>query len=181
MEIRESFIKGLFEITPKLFKDERGFFFESFSKRELQKIGVEKEFVQDNQSFSIKGVVRGLHFQKLPNAQAKLVRVVKGKVLDVAVDLRPGSPTFGQWDSVILDAEKCNMFYIPEGFAHGFSALEETVLLYKCTDFYNKQAEGGIRFDDPDLKIDWQVTSPIVSEKDIELPNFSEIKNSTGF
>jgi dTDP-4-dehydrorhamnose 3,5-epimerase len=175
MEIRESFIKGLVEITPKIFKDERGYFFESFSKRALQQAGIYEEFVQDNQSFSTPGVIRGLHFQRAPFGQAKLVRVVKGKALDVAVDLRKGSPTFGQYDSVILDAEKNNMFYVPDGFAHGFSALEETVLLYKCTNFYNKESECGIRFDDPQLKINWCVNTPLVSDKDKELKFLADL------
>jgi dTDP-4-dehydrorhamnose 3,5-epimerase len=175
MEIRESFIKGLFEITPRLFKDERGFFFESFNKKTLEKVGITQEFVQDNQSFSVKGVIRGLHFQRPPYSQAKLVRVVKGKALDVAVDLRRNSTTFGQYDSVVLDAEKNNMFFVPEGFAHGFAALEDTVLLYKCTNFYNKDSESGIRYDDPELKINWEVKEPIISEKDLILKYMSEL------
>jgi len=173
MEVKESFIKGLFEITPPIFKDERGFFFESFSKKVLESIGVKKEFVQDNQSFSIKGVIRGLHFQRPPYSQGKLVRIVKGKALDVAVDLRRNSPTFGQYDSIVLDAEKNNMFYVPEGFAHGFAALEETILLYKCTNYYNKESESGIKYNDPELNIDWGVKNPIVSEKDLLLKHLS--------
>lgn len=175
MEIRESYIKGLFELTPKIFADERGHFFESFNKKVLEKIGVKSEFVQDNQSFSKPGVIRGLHFQRPPYSQAKLVRVIKGKVLDVAVDLRRNSPTFGQYDMVLLDSERSNMLYVPEGFAHGFVALEETILFYKCTNFYNKESESGIRYDDPELNIDWQIKNPIVSEKDITLKYMSEL------
>lgn len=175
MEVRESFIKGLYEITPKIFRDERGMFFESYSKKVLAEVGINQEFVQDNQSFSHKDVLRGLHFQRPPYSQAKLVRVVKGKALDVAVDLRRNSPTFGQYDTVILDAEKANMFYVPEGFAHGFAALEDTVLLYKCTNFYNKESESGVRYDDPELKIDWMVKKPIVSEKDQVLKYMNDL------
>jgi len=176
MEVRESYIKGLLEITPRIFKDDRGHFFESYSKREFEKIGIFDDFVQDNQSYSIPNVVRGLHFQKPPFAQAKLVRVLKGRVLDVAVDLRPDSPTFGKFDSIILDAEKGNMFYIPEGFAHGFSALGEAIFHYKCSNFYNKESEGGICYNDPDLNINWMIKNPIVSEKDLELGKLAGLK-----
>jgi dTDP-4-dehydrorhamnose 3,5-epimerase len=169
MEFRELTIKGLFEITPKKFKDERGFFFESFNEKTFKEAGLDLKFVQDNQSFSIAGVVRGLHFQKPPFAQGKLVRVLKGKILDVAVDLRPGSATFGRWEALLLDDEKNNMIYVPEGFAHGFAALEVSSVLYKCTNIYNKPSESGIHWADPDLKIDWKVNQPIVSEKDLEL------------
>lgn len=176
MEVRESHIKGLLEITPRIFKDDRGYFFESYSKREFEKIGIFDDFVQDNQSYSIPNVIRGLHFQKPPFAQAKLVRVLKGRVLDVAVDLRPGSPTYGQYDSVVLDAEKGNMFYIPEGFAHGFSTLGEAIFHYKCSNFYHKESEGGVVYNDPDLNINWMITNPIVSEKDLELGKLTALK-----
>jgi len=179
MEVRESFIKGLLEITPRIFKDDRGYFYESHSKREFEKIGITHEFVQDNQSYSIPNVVRGLHFQRPPFSQAKLVRVLKGKVLDVAVDLRRNSPTFGQYDSVILDAELGNMFFVPEGFAHGFAALEEAVFHYKCTNFYHKDSESGICYNDPDLKIDWKIKDPIVSDKDLVLKTLSELKKAS--
>jgi dTDP-4-dehydrorhamnose 3,5-epimerase len=169
MQFRESFIKDLIEITPKLFHDERGFFFESYSQAMFKSNGISATFVQDNQSYSKKNVLRGLHYQTCAFAQGKLVRVIKGKALDVAVDLRKDSPTYGKYDSVVLDDVKCNMLYIPEGFAHGFLALEETVLIYKCTNVYNKGSEGGILWNDPDLNIDWQVKNPIISEKDREL------------
>ena len=175
---RESFIKGLFEITPRIFKDERGYFFESYSKKLFEENGISVEFVQDNQSLSAKNVLRGLHFLKEPHAQAKLVRVITGRVLDVAIDLRKDSPTFGKYDSIVLDSEKGNMFYIPTGFAHGFLSLEEgTIFAYKCTDFYNKAAESGLLWNDPDINIDWGITNPLVSEKDIQLPSFKEISN----
>ena len=175
---RESFIKGLFEITPRIFKDERGYFFESYSKKLFEENGIGVEFVQDNQSLSAKNVLRGLHFQKEPHAQAKLVRVITGRVLDVAIDLRKDSPTFGKYDSVVLDSEKGNMFYIPAGFAHGFLTLEEeTIFAYKCTNFYNKASESGILWNDPDINIDWGIANPLVSEKDMQLPSFKEISN----
>ena len=173
MQFRESFIKNLFEITPKLFHDERGFFFESYSQAVFKANGINAAFVQDNQSYSKKNVLRGLHYQTGAFAQGKLVRVIKGKALDVAVDLRKDSPTYGKYDSVILDDVKCNMLYIPEGFAHGFLALEETILTYKCTSVYNKSSEGGIIWNDPDLNIDWQAKDPIISEKDMELKYFN--------
>lgn len=172
MEFKESFIKGLFEIQPRIFEDERGFFFESYNKDAFAKHGLDFDFVQDNQSFSVKGVLRGLHFQKEPFAQGKLVRVVKGKVLDVVVDLRRSSPTFGQHATFVLEAEKNNMVYVPEGFAHGFLALEEAIFMYKCTNLYNKASESGIIWNDPTLNIDWGITAPNVSEKDLILPAF---------
>jgi len=176
---RESFIKGVFEITPRIFKDERGYFFESYSKKVFEENGIGVDFVQDNQSLSSKNVLRGLHLQKEPYAQGKLVRVITGSVLDVAVDLRPDSPTFGKYDSVILDSEKGNMFYIPPGFAHGFLTLaDNTIFAYKCTDFYNKPSESGIIWNDPDLNINWGIGNPIVSEKDMQLPSFKELSNA---
>jgi dTDP-4-dehydrorhamnose 3,5-epimerase len=137
-------------------------------------MGVHESWVQDNQSFSQKGTVRGLHFQRGAHAQAKLVRVIAGKVLDVAVDLRNGSPTFGQVYSTILDTEKNNLLYIPAGFGHGFSVLEDAVFVYKCSNYYHKDSEGGVLWSDPTLGIDWQVAEPIVSEKDQILPTLAE-------
>jgi dTDP-4-dehydrorhamnose 3,5-epimerase len=174
MEIKETFIEGLVEIFPRIFKDERGFFLETYSQEVLRQSGITTDFVQDNQSFSIKGVLRGLHFQKEPYAQAKLVSVVSGSVLDVAVDLRPASPTFGKHFKVVLTAEKRNMLLVPEGFAHGFVALEDSVFSYKCSNFYNKESESGIIWNDEDLGIDWGVANPLVSEKDVLLPKFRE-------
>jgi dTDP-4-dehydrorhamnose 3,5-epimerase len=140
----------------------------------LDQLGVHESWVQDNQSFSQKGTVRGIHFQRGAHAQAKLVRVIAGKVLDVAVDLRKGSPSFGQVYSTILDTEKNNLLYIPAGFGHGFSVLEDAVFVYKCSNYYHKDSEGGVRWSDPTLGIDWQVSEPIVSEKDQILPTLAE-------
>jgi dTDP-4-dehydrorhamnose 3,5-epimerase len=172
MEFKESFIKGLFEIQPRVFEDARGFFFESYNKETFAKNGLDFDFVQDNQSFSVKGVLRGLHFQKAPYAQGKLVRVVSGKVLDVVVDLRRNSPTFGRYEKFVLEAEKNNMVYVPEGFAHGFLTLEDAVFMYKCTNLYNKASESGLIWNDPTLNIDWGISEPNVSEKDLVLPVF---------
>ena len=169
MQVRHTAIEGLIELIPRIFEDERGHFFESYNKPLFASLGLFMEFVQDNQSFSVKGVLRGLHMQNEPFAQGKLVRVLSGQVLDVAVDLRPDSPTFGQYETFLLDARLANMAYIPEGFAHGFVALEDAVFSYKCTNVYNKAAESGIRWNDPDLNIDWGVSHPIISEKDQEL------------
>ncbi len=174
MEVRQTSIDGLVEIFPRYFEDERGFFFESFNRDVFEQKGLPVNFVQDNQSFSIKGVLRGLHFQKEPFSQGKLVRVVKGRVLDVAVDIRPGSPTFGQYESFELSDKQHNMAYIPEGFAHGFVALEDSIFSYKCTRNYNKASESGIIWNDPDLAIDWGISHPVVSEKDLILPFFQE-------
>jgi dTDP-4-dehydrorhamnose 3,5-epimerase len=174
MQVIKKSIEGLVEIIPAVFRDERGYFYEVFHKRNYQEAGLPYNLVQDNQSFSKKGVVRGLHFQREPNAQGKLVRALTGKVLDIAVDIRPDSPTFGQHETVLLDSAVQNIFYIPEGFAHGFAALEDSVFIYKCTNFYHKPSESGIIFNDLDLKIDWQVSNPIVSDKDLQLPSFKE-------
>lgn len=174
MQIRETKLKGCFIIEPTVFNDDRGYFFESFNtKRFNEAIGQTVNFVQDNQSFSTRGVVRALHYQVGTSAQAKLVRVLSGTVLDVAVDLRPGSPTFGQHIAIELSADNKKQLFIPRGFAHGFSVLSETAeFFYKCDNFYNKEAEGGIIYNDPELHIDWQlsVDEIKVSEKDLELP-----------
>lgn len=167
-------IEGLVEIVPKVFHDERGFFLESYSQKQFLVNGLTMQFVQDNQSFSKKRVLRGLHLQKKPFAQGKLVRVVKGKCLDVVVDIRKNSPTFGQWASYVLDDQKHNLLYVPEGFAHGFATFEDTIFHYKCTNFYDKASESGIIWNDSTLNIDWQVENPIVSAKDQELPTFNE-------
>ena len=169
MQVRQTAITGLIELIPRVFEDERGYFFESYNKPLFTSLGLPMEFVQDNQSFSVKGVLRGLHFQNEPYAQGKLVRVISGQVLDVAVDLREDSPTFGQYETFLLDARLANMAYIPEGFAHGFVALEDSIFSYKCTNVYNKAAESGILWNDPDLAVDWGINDPIVSEKDLQL------------
>ena len=178
MQIRETSIPGLVEIFPRIFTDERGLFFESFNTQLFEQLGLPTNFVQDNQSFSVKGVVRGLHFQKAPFAQGKLVRVISGRVLDVAVDIRPESPTFGKHEIFELRSDINNMAYVPEGFAHGFVALEDSVFSYKCTNIYNKTAESGILWNDPDLNIDWGISNPIVSEKDIILPTLKALYES---
>lgn len=172
---------GLYEIQPKVFGDSRGYFFECYSERDFFEAGLKMRFVQDNQSSSSRGVLRGLHFQK-HNPQGKLVRAVEGKVYDVAVDLRKGSKTFGKYYSVILDSEKQNQFYIPEGFAHGFYVIsEKAVFAYKCTNFYHPEDEGGLMWDDKTIAIDWKKISgtvePLLSEKDKIHPAFDRGKD----
>jgi dTDP-4-dehydrorhamnose 3,5-epimerase len=175
MEYKEHFLKGVVEFFPKQFKDNRGWFMESFNEKAMQQAGIPTVFVQDNQSVSFKNVLRGLHFQKPPFAQAKLVRAVAGRVLDVIVDLRKKSPTYGKHLARELSADQNNLLYVPEGFAHGFLALEEnSVFLYKCSNYYNQEAESGLCWNDPDLNIDWGVKDPIVSEKDKILPAFKD-------
>jgi dTDP-4-dehydrorhamnose 3,5-epimerase len=179
-EVKITPIPGVLEIFPRIFPDSRGYFFESFRQDWLDEVGVSENWVQDNQSFSQKGTVRGLHFQKAPFAQAKLVRVISGKVLDVALDLRKDSPTFGQFYSTILDAEKNNLLYIPAGFGHGFSVLEDAVFVYKCSNYYHKSSEGGVLWSDPALHIDWMVEAPIISDKDKGWPLLEEFRLETG-
>ncbi|WP_132055744.1 dTDP-4-dehydrorhamnose 3,5-epimerase [Pseudocnuella soli] len=177
-------IPGLVIVTPKLFQDSRGYFFESYNRKPFVDNGITADFVQDNQSRSTYGVIRGLHYQRNPFAQAKLVRVLQGTILDVAVDIREGSPTFGQHFSIELSDENCKQLYLPAGFAHGFSVLSETaVVSYKCDQYYNKESEGGIRFDDPALGIDWRVptANAIVSDKDLLLPVLSEAHHNFTF
>ncbi|MCO6359538.1 dTDP-4-dehydrorhamnose 3,5-epimerase [Roseivirga pacifica] len=181
MKIIETGFDGLYELEPNVFGDKRGYFFESFKKSLFVELGITEDFVQDNESFSVKGTLRGLHYQQNPHAQAKLVRVVSGKVLDVAVDLRKDSPTFGKHHTVILDAEKHNMFLVPAGFGHGFVALEDSVFTYKCSNYYNKESEGGVLWSDPVLNIDWGIENPIVSEKDQVLPTFDAYKQNPVF
>ena len=169
MNIIETNIEGVIIIEPRLFEDERGYFFESFNQKEFQEKVCKTTFIQDNESKSSYGVIRGLHFQKPPFAQSKLVRVVKGSVLDVAVDIRKGSPTFGQHVAVELTEDNHRQFFIPRGFAHGFSVLsKEVIFQYKCDNFYAPQSEGAIAWDDPDLGIDWQISIDeiLLSEKD---------------
>lgn len=178
MNIEKTFIQDLVLISPSVFEDARGYFFEAYNKSKFSDLGISIDFVQDNQSFSQKGTLRGLHYQNPPFAQTKLVRVLQGEIIDVAVDLRKDSPTFGKHFSVLLSAENKKQLLVPQGFAHGFSVLSETaVVLYKCDQYYNKESEGGIRFDDPTLAIDWQLRPDevIVSEKDLVLPSFNAI------
>lgn len=176
-EIKTTPIQGLVEIFPKVFRDNRGYFFESFREDWLENLGITENWVQDNQSFSQKGTVRGLHFQRKPFGQAKLVRVISGKVLDVVIDLRRDSPTFGKTYSTILDSEKNNLLYIPEGFGHGFSVLEDAIFVYKCSNYYKHSAEGGILWSDPCLNINWMIENPIISDKDKLWPTLNEFKN----
>lgn len=173
-------ISGLLIIEPKLWADERGHFFESYSKKFFEDAGVHADFVQDNESFSHKGVLRGLHAQKEPFAQGKLVRVIQGKVLDVAVDIRKHSPTFGQYFRVELSGNNHRIFWIPPGFLHGFVTLEDnTIFNYKVTSLYHKESEIGIAWNDPDLAVDWGISEQemIISEKDQILPFFKNIEN----
>lgn len=181
MNIIKTSIEGIVIIEPRLFKDERGYFFESFNQREFEEKVCKTTFVQDNESKSGYGVIRGLHYQKPPFAQSKLVRVIKGAVLDVAVDIRKGSPTFGQHVAVELTEENHRQFFIPRGFAHGFSVLsEEVIFQYKCDEFYHPEAEGAIAWNDAELGIDWKIPleKVLVSEKDskhLRLKNINDL------
>ncbi len=181
MNIIKTSIEGVVIIEPRLFKDERGYFFESFNQREFEEKVCKTTFVQDNESKSGYGVIRGLHYQKPPFAQSKLVRVIKGAVLDVAVDIRKGSPTFGQHVAVELTEENHRQFFIPRGFAHGFSVLsEEVIFQYKCDEFYHPEAEGAIAWNDAELGIDWKIPleKVLVSEKDskhLRLKNINDL------
>ena len=178
MKLIKTYIEGVTVIEPKVFSDSRGCFFESFSERDFAEEVGPVRFVQDNESRSVYGVIRGLHFQKPPHAQAKLVRVVKGKVLDVAVDLRKDSPTFGQHVAMELSDENRRQMFIPRGFAHGFSVLsEEAVFQYKCDSYYAPESEGSLAWNDPDLNIDWNVPagSEILSDKDRMSPRLKDI------
>jgi len=178
MTIEKTTIQDLLIITPRVFEDSRGFFFEAYNQAKFEENGIIYPFIQDNQSFSKRGVIRGLHLQINPFAQAKLVRVLEGEILDVAVDLRKHSPTYGQHFSVVLSAENKKQLMVPHGCAHGFSVLSETALvLYKVDQLYHKESERGIRYDDAILDIDWKVSPKeiIVSEKDLILPGFDEL------
>ena len=180
MEIIKTAIEGLLVIKPQVFVDARGYFVETYNEKRYREAGIDAQFVQDNQSCSSYGVVRGLHFQRPPYTQAKLVCCTVGRVLDIAVDLRKNSPTFGQWHSVELSAENHLQFFIPKGFAHGFSVLSETaVFAYKCDNLYHPEADGGILLSDPDLAIDWQVPEElrILSEKDKRHPMLKDFDN----
>lgn len=175
-------LQGCYIIEPKIIRDERGYFMESFNEKTFQNgVGQAVHFVQDNQSFSTKGVLRGLHYQTGEHAQAKLVRVLQGEVLDVAVDIRPDSPTFGQYESVLLSGENQKQFFVPRGFAHGFLVLSETAtFFYKCDNFYNKESEGGIIYNDETININWQFSLEdlIISEKDKVQPTLENAKKA---
>ncbi|NMH25803.1 dTDP-4-dehydrorhamnose 3,5-epimerase [Flavobacterium solisilvae] len=182
MIFKETKLQGCYIIEPKIIQDERGYFMESFNEKTFQNgIGQAVHFVQDNQSFSSKGVLRGLHYQTGEYAQAKLVRVLQGEVLDVAVDIRPDSPTFGQYEAVILSGENQKQFFVPRGFAHGFLVLSETAtFFYKCDNFYNKESEGGIIYNDENININWQFSLEdlIISEKDKVQPTLENAKKA---
>jgi dTDP-4-dehydrorhamnose 3,5-epimerase len=167
MIAEKTFIEGLLVIKPKVFEDDRGYFFESFNEKLLEQAGLKAKFVQDNQSLSQKNVLRGLHFQAPPFAQGKLVRVIKGSALDVVVDIRKKSPTYGKSFAIELDEQNKTMLWVPEGFAHGFcTLLNDTIFYYKCTNYYDKASEGSIIWNDPDLNINWNISDPVLSEKD---------------
>ena len=178
MDIIKTPIEGLLVIQPTVFEDDREHFFESWSKKSYQNINLDLSFVQDNQSLSQKGVLRGLHFQNPPFAQGKLVRVIKGAVFDVAVDIRKDSSTYGKYYSIRLSESNKKIFWIPPGFAHGFMTLENnTIFTYKCTEVYNKESEEALIWNDKDLNIDWGVKDPLVSEKDMLAGNFRDFKS----
>ena len=181
MPFTKTDIPGLIIFEPPVFRDARGYFFESYNEKLMHEGGIEMHFVQDNQAFSSYGVIRGLHYQLEPHAQTKLVRCLSGIILDVAVDIRVGSSTYGRHFSIELSAENKKQLLVPRGFAHGYSVLSETAeVLYKCDNFYNKEAEGGIRYDDPALGIDWKVPAgkAIVAEKDRAMPSFENCINN---
>ena len=184
MNIIKTPIPGLLIIEPQVFRDERGYFIESYNQQKLLEAGIQTVFVQDNESKSVRGTIRGLHYQLDPHSQTKLVRVITGAVFDVAVDLRKGSPTFGQWYGIELTEENKIQFYIPQGFAHGFSVLSETaVFAYKCDRIYNPGAERGICYNDPSLQIDWRISEKeaIVSNKDLKHPLFIKAEINFSF
>lgn len=171
MTIIEEPMPGLLLLEPRVFRDGRGYFFESFNALQAREAGIHCDFVQDNQSLSSRGVLRGLHFQAPPYAQDKLVRVIRGAVNDVVVDIRKSSPTYGRYYTAHLNAENFRMLFVPVGFAHGFETLEDdTIFQYKCSNYYNKASEGGLRWNDPTLNIHWELDAPLVSDKDQELP-----------
>ena len=179
MKVTQTGIKDLLILEPKVFKDNRGYFFESFNKKNFDDLNINSDFIQDNQSFSSYGTIRGIHLQKGEYSQSKLVRVLQGEVLDVAVDLRPGSLTFGHHFSIILNDKLQNQLYVPRGFGHGFSVLSETAIFsYKCDNFYNKESEDGIIFNDSDLNIDWKIPEEraLISEKDHQLGSLQQFK-----
>lgn len=175
MEVIKTGIEGLVEIIPTIFHDSRGWFYEFYKEPFFHQHNITEKFPQVNVSFSQKGVIRGLHFQQEPWQQAKLVSVLKGKVFDVVVDIRKGSPTFGRTHSFILDAERHNLLMVPAGFAHGFAALEDSLFLYKSSNIYHRDSECGIVWNDPDLNIQWPVENPMLSEKDQKLDTFREL------
>lgn len=178
VEVIKTKIEGPLIFQPKVFGDDRGYFIETYNEKVLDALGFDVKFVQDNESMSAKGIMRGLHFQAPPFAQGKLVRVVRGAVIDVAVDIRKSSPTYGEHFKVELSDQNHTMIWIPEGFAHGFFTLEDhTIFSYKCTRYYNKESEGGILWNDRDLGIDWGIEEAILSDKDMNNPQFRDFKS----
>lgn len=178
MEINDVFISGLKVIQPAVFGDHRGYFMETFNEAKFAAAGLPTDFVQDNQSMSAKNILRGLHFQAPPHAQGKLVRVIKGAVLDVALDIRKSSPTYGRHYAIELNETNKTMLWIPPGFAHGFLTLvDDTIFSYKCTGLYNQSSEGGVLWNDPALGIDWGIEAPILSQKDEILPTLADFKS----
>ncbi len=175
MELKETGFSGLVELLPKIYPDDRGWFYEFHKDSTLKALGIDVQFLQENISFSKKNVIRGLHFQRAPYAQAKLATVISGRVLDVVVDLRTGSATFGKVYTCELDSVSKKMLLVPEGFAHGFAALEDSIFFYKCSNVFDKPSESGILWNDPQLNIQWPVANPIVSDKDKLLPTFEEL------
>lgn len=179
MKITETEIEGLLIIEPAVFGDERGYFYEAYNKAKYKDAGLNFNFVQDNVSKSSKGVLRGLHFQNPPFEQGKLVSVLQGAVLDVVVDIRKNSETYGKYYSIELSEKNKKQFFIPPGFAHGFKTIEDnTIFSYKCTNAYHKESEGSIMWNDPDLNINWEIENPIISEKDKVSPSFEELKSN---
>lgn len=175
MNVIETGLPGALVLEPKVFPDPRGYFFETYNLKRYQELGITNEFVQDNMSYSVKGTLRGLHYQ-YPHSQAKLVQVLSGEVFDVAVDIRAGSPAFGQWFGITLSSENKKQLFIPKGFAHGFCVLSEHALFsYKCDDFYAPECEHGIIWSDPSLGIDWPVKEPVISAKDEKYPSLNDI------
>jgi dTDP-4-dehydrorhamnose 3,5-epimerase len=173
----ETNLPGVCELHPQIFRDPRGFFLESYHRQKFEQIGITDTFVQDNHSYSKQGTLRGLHYQ-LNHPQAKLCRVIEGQALDVAVDIRQGSPNFGKWTSILLSADEQNQIYIPKGFAHGFLAVSETVqFLYKCSDYYDPKDEQGIAWNDPTLNIKWPATQPFLSPRDAAFPKLADVAN----
>ena len=178
MNIIETTLPGLLIIDPTVFGDDRGYFFESYNQKAFHAAGIDPHFLQDNESKSAKGVLRGLHFQEPPYDQGKLVRVVSGAVMDVSVDIRKESPGYGKWAAFELSEQNKRMLWIPPGFAHGFVTLEDdTVFIYKCTNLYNKGSENSIIWNDPDLNIDWGIENPVISEKDMQAPFFKDLNS----
>lgn len=177
MILETTFIKDLILITPRVYRDDRGYFMESYNQKKIEK-AIHEKFVQDNESLSNKNVLRGLHLQRPPHAQAKLMRVIQGSILDVAVDLRKNSDTYGKYFKHVLSGDNKKQLFVPRGFAHGFLCLEDqTIVNYKCSDYYNSKSEDSILWNDPELNIDWEINNPILAEKDKKAKNFTTFDN----